>query len=67
MLLLVSHLTLEDENFNVAIDLLNNEFLDVLHIVNEIFKKILTTQLKYDNKFVNVKQYLAEVCRFGQT
>ena len=40
---LVSHLTLEDGNFNVAIDLLTKEFLDVSHIVNEISEQILTT------------------------
>lgn len=35
---LVSHLTLEDENFNVAVDLLTKEFLDIPFIINEIFK-----------------------------
>ena len=32
------------------------------HIVNEIYKPILTIQPKYDGEFANVKQYLAEVC-----
>ena len=55
------HLSLEDGNFNVAVDLLTKEFLYVLHIVNEIFKQILTTQPKYDEEFTNVKPYLSEI------
>ena len=35
----VSHLTLEDGNFNVAVDLLTKEFQDVPRRVHEIFKQ----------------------------
>lgn len=57
---LVSHLTLEDGNYDVAVDLLTKEFLDVPFIISEIFKQIISTS-QYDPEFVAVKRYLAEV------
>ena len=57
---LISHLTLEEANFEVAIKLLTEEFLDIPLIVDEIFKQLLDASLKYDVNFINVKQFLSE-------
>ena len=37
----MSHLSLEDENFEVAIDLLKKEFLDIPFIIDEMFNQLL--------------------------
>ena len=58
---LISHLTLEDSNYGVAIDLLTEEFLDIPYIVDEIFKQLLDASPKYDPNFTNVKQFLSEM------
>ena len=50
----MSHLSLEDENFEVAIDLLKKEFLDIPFIIDKIFKQLLGP--KYDPEFVNIKK-----------
>ena len=58
---LVSHLLLEDENFEVAIDLLKKEFLDIPFIMDVIFKQLLGSSPKYDPEFVNIKSFLSEI------
>lgn len=58
---IISHLSISDENFDVAIDLLKAEFLDEEFIVEEHFKKIISSQPKYDPDFNNVKSYLNEM------
>ena len=57
---LLSHLTLEEANYEVAIKLLTEEFLDIPLIVDEIFKQLLDASPKYDANFINVKQFLSE-------
>ena len=57
---LISHLTLEEANYEVAIKLLTEEFLDIPLIVDEIFKQLLDASPKYDANFINVKQFLSE-------
>ena len=57
---LISHLTLEEANYEVAIKLLTEEFLDIPLIVDEIFKQLLDASPKYDGNFINVKQFLSE-------
>lgn len=51
---LISHLTLEEGNYEMAISLLTKEFWDVPFIFHEIVKQILTSS-KYDPDFVTVK------------
>ena len=58
---LVSHLSLEDENFEVAFDLLKKGFLGIPFITDEIFKQLLGSSPKYDPKFVNIKSFLSEI------
>ena len=58
---IISHQTLEDENFDVALELLKEEFLDISFIIDEIYKQIINTSPKFDTNYNNVKQYLAEI------
>ena len=57
---LLSHLTLEEANYEVVIKLLTEEFLDIPLIVDVIFKQLLHASPKYDVNFINVKQFLSE-------
>lgn len=57
----MSHLSLEDENLEVAINLLRKEFLDIPLIIDEIFKQLLGSTPKYDPEFVNIKSFLSEI------
>ena len=61
---LISHLTLEEANYEVAIKLLTEEFLNIPLIVDEIFKQLLDASPKYDANFINVKQFLWDTCGF---
>ena len=57
---LISHLSLEEANYEVAIKLLTEEFLDIPLILDEMFKQLLDASPKYDGNFINVKQFLSE-------
>ena len=57
---LISHLTLEEANYEVAIKLFTEEFLDIPLNVDEIFKQLLGASPKYNANFINVKQFLSE-------
>ena len=59
----VSHLSITDENYSVALQLLNDEFLDKEFIIDETLKNILKTMPSddYDAEFTNVKYFIAEV------
>lgn len=37
---IIQHFTINDENYDVAIELLNDDFLDIEFIINEIFKQV---------------------------
>ena len=58
---IISHLTINDANFTIAIDLLKAEFLDTGFIVDEIFSQLINSNPKYDTDFTGVKQYIARV------
>ena len=57
---IISHLTITDSNYEVAINILRAEFLDNEYIVDEIFREILNSHPKYDNEFADVKKFLAK-------
>ena len=56
---LISNLSLENKNYNVAINLLKK--LVVPFIIDEIFWQILDYSLKYDPDFANVMKFLSGV------
>ena len=55
---LISHLSINDENYNIALKLLTDEFLDEQYIVDEIFRMLLETSPKYCPEFSDLKSYL---------
>ena len=58
----VSHLSITDSNYEVALQLLKDEFLDVEYIIDETFKQLLSSSPKYDPSFSEVRIYINE-CR----
>ena len=56
----ISHLSISNENYKAALDLLNAEFLDKEFIIEEYFTKIISKSPKYDPQFEDVKKYLNE-------
>ena len=62
----VSHLSLTDSNYKVALNLLKEEFLDKEFIIDETLKNILKAMPseEYDSEFLNIKYYLSEIKSF---
>ena len=60
---LVNHLAVCDENYSIALKLLQNEFLDVDYAVDETYRNLLQARLTFkdDPEFSNVKEYINEV------
>ena len=57
---IISPLSVTDDNFDIAITLLKDEFLDTEFIADEYFRQIIKTSPKYYQSFENVKQFLNE-------
>ena len=59
----VSHLSLTDSNYKVAINSLMEEFFNKEFIIDEILKNILKVMLceEYYPEFWNIKYYLSEI------
>ena len=57
---IISHLSITDDNYEVALSLLKDKFLDTEFIVDEYFRQIVNNAPKYDPKFDSVKKYLNE-------
>ena len=57
---IISHLTINDSNYDIAIKLLKDEFLDEEFITDEFLKQLCNETPKYDTEFNNVRQYLNE-------
>ena len=57
---IISHLSITDDNFDIAITLLKDEFLDTEFIADEYFRQIIKASPKYDQSFENVRQFLNE-------
>ena len=57
---IISHLSITDDNFDIAITLLKDEFLDTEFIADEYFRQIIKAFPKYDQSFENVRQFLNE-------
>ena len=57
---IISHLSITDDNYNTAVALLKDEFLDTEFIADEYFTQIIKASPKYDHNFENVRQYLNE-------
>ena len=59
----VKHLPISDTNYQLAVNMLKQEFLDVAYITDETFKNILRASptVDFDPEFTSVKIYLNEV------
>ena len=58
----ISHLSISDSNYAVAIDLLKEEFLDIPFIIDETFKQLRSLSPSYESEFNGVRTYINE-CR----
>ena len=58
----ISHLSISDDNYAVALTLLKDEFLDVPYIVDSLFQQILSMSPKFDPSFAGIHSYINE-CR----
>ena len=58
----ISHLSISDDNYKIALKLLKDEFLDEDFIVDETFKLLLSKVPKYDPTFLDARSYINE-CR----
>ena len=58
----ISHLSITDANYCIALQLLKDEFLDIQYIIDEIFKQLLDKQPKFDVSFREARMYIND-CR----
>ena len=60
---IVKHLTISDENYHLALQLLKQEFLDIDYIIDETYKNILKAapSVDFDPEFTSVRMYLNEI------
>ena len=56
----ISHLAVTDANYNVALDILEREFLNKEFIIDELFAKLLSFKPK-SNVYVDLKIYISEI------
>ena len=62
----IQHLQICNENYQIAIDLLNREFLDVNTLVDDLLKKVLALKVKYDKDYTETKVFINDVrCILG--
>lgn len=57
----ISELEMTDDNYEVALGLLREEFLDLDQITDELLKEILNKNPKLDSDFEGVRLYVAEI------
>ena len=57
---LVQHLSISEDNFDTAIQLLKDEYLDREFIISAIFKQIEEADPKADAEYAQVRHFLAE-------
>ena len=59
---IISHLSVTDDNYDVAFSLLKEEFVDIPYIVDESFKPLLSSSPAFDTAFDGLRTYVNE-CR----
>ena len=58
---LVKHLGISNENYKVAIELLNAEFFNKPALTNELIKKLLELKPNFDESYLGTKIFISEV------
>ena len=62
----IQHLLVTDDNYSVALSLLEKEFLNKDALIDDLFTKLLFLKPKYDSAFLDTKIYINEVrCIFS--
>ena len=59
---IITHLSVTDDNYDVAFSLLKEEFLDIPYTVDESFKILLSSSPSFDTEFDGLRTYVNE-CR----
>lgn len=59
---IVQHLQINDQNYEIAIKLLSNEFLDKDHVIECLLNKLQNLSVKPDSSYLNTKIFLND-CR----
>ena len=59
---IISHLSVTNDNYDVAFSLLKEEFLDIPYIGDESFKTVLSSSPSFDTAFDGLRTYVNE-CR----
>ena len=57
---IITHLSVTDDNYDVAFSLLKEEFLDIPYIVDESFKTLLSSSPSVDTAFDGLRTYVNE-------
>ena len=57
----VNHLQVTDDNYNVALSLLEKEFFNRESLIDDSFSKLLNAKPKYDVSYLDTKLYISEV------
>ena len=57
----IQHLSVTDQNYEIAVALLKDEFLNIDSLTDTLFKRLLETKPKYDVTYLETKMYLNEV------
>ena len=57
----IKHLTISDQNYTVALELLKTEFLDIPFLIDEALKKLLKLSPKNETDYKETKVYINEV------
>ena len=57
----ISYLDINDANYDIAIKLLKDEFLDVPHIKEQMFKKLIELSPKFDSTYQQTRIYINEI------
>ena len=57
---IISHLSVTDDNYDVAFSLLKEEFLDIPYIVDKSFKTLLSSSPSFDTAFDGLRTYVSE-------
>ena len=57
----VSHLAVSDDNYPIALAILEREFLNKEYIIDDLFRKLLSFKPKSTHDYVDLKVYVSEV------
>ena len=57
----IQYLSITDQNYTIALNLLNEEFLDKEALADDLYKKFLNMKPKFEQNYLGTKVYLSDV------